>query len=269
MRQAESHSQIDLNRVATLIASAMAVLFLLCQMPPNAAADLPSYTEDPAPQAEPECEPDTPASLAIRDCSKLLGSNETDPRLRVRVYTMRGYAWLKEEEPIAAISDFTRAIELDATNISAIKGRARSYESLKKYDEALADWTNLIALRPKDTGVHRERGYLYQLAGQHELAIKDFTQALELDKNSMASLVGRAVSLESLERFDEALTDFETVIRTNSKFIPAYVARGEFWERRGNTQKAIADYQKALELNSINLKVRQALKRLGVFWVYP
>lgn len=46
---------------------------------------------------------------------------------QVRIFTMRGYAWLREEEPIAAISDFPRAIDIDPDNVSALKGRARSY----------------------------------------------------------------------------------------------------------------------------------------------
>ncbi len=241
---------------------------VLCFMAPRVAADLPSYTE-PIQKPPPVCEADTPASLAIRDCSKLLRSEDTDPQQRVQVYTHRGYAWLKEEEPLAAISDFTRAIELDPSHENALKGRARSHENLEKYVEAIEDWTRLIDLNKTDPDVYLQRGKIYHLAGKHELAVADFSHVLELDKKNLEGLVGRAVAFESLERFESALSDFATAITIDDKFIPAFVARGEFWQRRGDTKKAIADYQRALELNSINLKVRQALKKLGVFWIYP
>ncbi len=217
-----------------------------------------------------ECKPDTPAALKIPGCSKMLGSDEVDPKLRVRVYTMRGYAWLTEEEPIAAVSDFSRAIELDASNVSALKGRARAHEILKQYDKAIEDWSSLVAHNPEDPDFLRERGYAHHLAGQYELAVADFTHVLTaIDDKNLDSLVGRAQAFEKLGRFEETEADFETALKINEKYIAAYIARGAYWERRRATNKAIDDYQTALRLNSINLHVRQALQRLGMYWVYP
>jgi len=232
------------------------------------AGELPSYTETAKPEAS-ECEPDTPAYQAIRGCSNLLGSPDTDPQMRIRIYTMRGYAWLKEEEPLAAVSDFSRAIQLDASNASAIKGRARAFEILKQYGDAIEDWTRLIAAKPSEPENYRERAYTYHLNGNYKLAVADFTTVLKLDENNIDSWIGRANAYDALDKIPEALADFEGAIKVDAKYPAVFTARAEMWDRRGENLKAIADYQESLRLNSINLKVRQALQRLGISHPYP
>ncbi|MBU1211584.1 MAG: hypothetical protein KJ587_09975 [Alphaproteobacteria bacterium] len=232
------------------------------------AAGLPSYTEPVKPHAY-ECEPDTPAYQAIRGCSNLLGSPDTDPQMRIRIYTMRGYAWLKEEEPLAAVSDFSRAIQLDASNASAIKGRARAFEILKQYGDAIEDWTRLIAAKPSEPENYRERAYAYHLNGNYKLAVADFTAVLKLDEKNIDSWIGRANAYDALDKLPDALADFDSAIKLDATYPAVFTARAEMWDRRGENLKAIADYQESLKLNSINLKVRQALQRLGISHPYP
>lgn len=232
------------------------------------AAELPSYTEPAQPPAS-DCETDTPAYQAIRGCSNLLGQPDTDPRMRIRIYTMRGYAWLKEEEPLAAVSDFSRAIQLDASNASAIKGRARAFEILKQYSDAIEDWTRLIAAKPSEPDYYRERAYTYHLNGEYKLAVADFTSVLKLDEKNIDSWIGRANAYDAMDKLPEALADFEGAIKVSADNPAIFTARAEMWDRRGENLKAIADYSTSLRLNSINLKVRQALQRLGISHPYP
>ncbi len=236
----------------------------LCWATAAIAGGLPSYTEQPQPPPAAECEPDTPAYYAIRGCSALLGSPDTDPQTRIRIFTMRGYAWLKEEEPTAAISDFTRAIRLDTTNASAITGRARAHDQLKQYQEAAADWTRLINLNSKDPEPYRQRAYTYHLDGKFELAVADFTRVLELDKKHLDGRIGRALAYDAMDKLPEALDDFDKAIKVDARSPAVFQARAEMWDRRKENKKAIADYEASLRLNSINLKIRQALQRLGV-----
>lgn len=254
---------------ATLIGRAAIAAGALCWATAAFAGGIPSYTEQAAPPPAAQCEPDTPAYHAIRGCSALLGSPDTDPETRVRIFNMRGYAWLKEDEPVAAVSDFSRAIKLDETNISALTGRARAHEQLQQYSEATADWTRLVKLNPGNPEFYRQRANSYHLQGKYELAVADFTRVLELDEQSLEGHVGRALAYDAMDKLPEALADFESAIKVDARSPAVFQARAEMWDRRKENKKAIADYEQSLRLNSINLKIRQALQRLGVSHPYP
>ncbi len=225
------------------------------------AEEMPSYTD--ASKATKKCEEDTPSRQAIRGCTDLEKSPATDAAARIRTYTMRGFAWLKDEAPQAAIADFSRVIEMDPENLAAYKGRAWGHERLYQYREALKDWTRLIELKSNDPELYRERAYTHHLDGQHERAVADFTRVLELDKENLDSRIGRALAYDALNKLPEALADFESALRNNAKYTAVYVARGELWERRGEHENAIADYKNALRLGATSRKVKGALKRLG------
>lgn len=227
------------------------------------AEEIPSYAKDVTAVNKTPCKSDTRANQAIRGCTDFDEQTEIDLPTRVRTYTMRGYAWLKDEEPLAAVSDFSRAIKLDPDNTTAIRGRAWAYERLFQYENAIEDWTRLIKNWPQDPERYRERAYTYHLAGQYELAVEDFTRVMELDKSNLDSRIGRALAYDALNKVPEALADFETALELNDKYSAAYVARGEMWERRGKKDKAVTDFENAYKLNSSNQKVWLALKRLG------
>lgn len=228
---------------------------------PSIAEEVPTYTKEQT--VQPDCENDRPADRAIHGCPDMIEAPDGDPYERIRVYTMRGFAWLKDEEPIAAVSDFDRALQLDPENRSAIRGRAWAYERMEKYDGAIRDWTLLIKLNPREYEYFRERGYTYHLDSKYELAVADFSSALELDKNGIDSLIGRALAYGAMDKVPEALSDFEAAHTLNPKYSAVYIARAEMWERHGNIDNAIADYRSALELNTTNQKAAHALKRLG------
>jgi len=86
---------------------------------------------------------------------------------------------VKEDDK--AISDFTKAIELDPDNARYYSSRGASYERLEEYDEAISDATKAIELDSEDADSYSTRGSSYDKLGAHEKAISDYTKALELD----------------------------------------------------------------------------------------
>ena len=264
MREARRSQHADMGYTgpgrSTVLLTAAA--WSLCWMTAALAEKVPSYTEPAKPQVA--CEDDRPANQAIRGCTDLEGAPDPDPAIRVRSYTMRGFAWLKDEEPLAANSDFDRSIAIDPTNPSAYKGRAWAYERLHQFGDAIKDWTRIIALKPGDPELYRERAYTHLLDRNYKLAVADFSQVLKLDENNLDSRIGRAISHDSMNQLSEALADFEAAIKQNPKYTAVYIARGEMWERRGKKEKAVADFENALKLGATSRRVQFALKRLGV-----
>ncbi len=197
----------------------------------------------------------------IRACSAL--ANVADPQSRAGVYTMRGLAWLREEEPVAAAADFTRALQLDTVQLAALKGRARAYALLGKHELAARDWESVISVNPYLDENYRQRGTSLLAAGKHEEALADFTKSIAINPKSPDGYVGRATVYDHLNRRDKALNEFELAVGINSGLWTTYLARAEFADRRGDVQMAIENYKLVVKYNSRYWNAYKALHRLG------
>jgi len=90
----------------------------------------------------------------------------------------------------AAIADYTKAIELNASASKALKGRANCYFTKGLYNPGLADLTKVIELDPKDAVSYARRGQMNEKLGYAEPALEDFKKAYELDPtNEVAKTV--------------------------------------------------------------------------------
>ena len=211
-----------------------------------------------------DCEQIDSAPLVVRACSALMAEAKLDPMAKGRVFTMRGVAWLKEEEPAAAVSDFTRAINLDAGNINAIKGRARAYTLLGSHDLAAADWASIIGKKPNDEEAYRYRAAAHLAAGKSGQAMADFTMAIEIDPKSVEAYIGRAGVYEHLNEREKSMGEFSAALQIDPAYVPTYIARAEAAERWGDNKLAIDSYVTLLKYNGVFWQARKALQRLGV-----
>lgn len=212
-----------------------------------------------------ECILEGSESQEARACQQIKSDAKLDPLERGRTYTLRGFAWMKEEEPAAAVSDFSRAIALDATNISAIRGRAQAYAAMGKYNLSVADWTSIIALNPQDEAYFRERGATNLAAGNHEAALADYAKALEIKPKNAAAYVGRAAVHDVMKDRAKALKDFSDALSINPSYVPAYWERALMAERWGEKTLAIENYMKLLEYNGVFWDARKALQKHGIY----
>jgi TonB family protein len=81
----------------------------------------------------------------------------------------------------AAIADYTKAIELNASAARSLKGRANSYFAKSLYSLAITDLTKVIEIDPKDASVYARRGQAREKLGNAELALEDYRTANLLD----------------------------------------------------------------------------------------
>ena len=75
-----------------------------------------------------------------------------------------------------ALTDLTRAIDLDPANPWAIGERGETYRLMRRYDEALTDFTRAIDLAPAYAWAIASRGQAYLETGRYEEALADFTR---------------------------------------------------------------------------------------------
>ena len=230
----------------------IAVVSSVCLMPP-------AYSQTAS--AALNCEKSDMRAEAIRACSAL--ANVADPESRAGVYTMRGVAWLREEEPAAAAADFTRALELNPLQLAALIGRARAYTVLGKHDLAVSDWARVIVINPEQDESYRQRGASHLSAGRPHEALEDFNKAIELKPDIPDVYVSRASVYAHLNQRDMAIKEFDTAIGIDSKSWATYLARAEAADRWGDRTLAIESYKLVIKHNGRYWHAYKALHRLG------
>ena len=139
----------------------------------------------------------------------------------------------------AAISDFTKAHELDPTNPIYLINKSKAYNALQNYDSATIVLNQAAKLFPDNKDVKISKGWVFiytnefdlainlvnelkkaghtnsevsilsglahQLKGDFNQAIVDFSVLLDENKNDESILMSRAESYMSLQQYSKAL----------------------------------------------------------------
>ena len=109
-------------------------------------------------------------------------------------YEKRGNENIAKGNFEAAVNDFTRAIEMNGTDVGVLLGRGTSYFNRNSYTLAIADYTKAIELDPKNAAHYANRAEAQEKKGNVDLAVADYKKALDLDaanesaKSSLARL---------------------------------------------------------------------------------
>lgn len=156
----------------------------------------------------------------------------------------RGLLYVILHQPVEALQDFTKAIEVNPNIAAAYLYRAKCYHrNFRQKDKSVADYSMAISLAPRDAAGYLGRAELYD-----EIALYDERQALE--KNDDATYAH--VSEECLA----AIHDYSQVIALEPTHDGAYANRGLVYARKARAnknidfmEKAIADFEKAISLN--------------------
>ena len=110
-----------------------------------------------------------------------------------RAHINRGVHFLEQHDYERAVLDFTRAIELTASEPGTRAYRAYAYAKLGQRAHAVADATAGTKLNPAEMPLLRAedlevRASAYRILGQQELALRDFREAVhEMPKTSKAN----------------------------------------------------------------------------------
>lgn len=83
-----------------------------------------------------------------------------------------------------AITDFTKAIELEPDNLEHYNQRGTPHHKTGEYEKAIADFTKAIELGPQHPDCHIERGYVYYKMGKYQEMIQDCNEAVEKSPSS-------------------------------------------------------------------------------------
>ena len=216
--------------------------------------------------AEPrlQCNRDNMPAADVKACADLLNDPLLSPSDRSSIHAARAAQWMREDEPAAAVADYSRAIDADKTNFAALTGRARAYAALGEHKKAAADWSRIIALKPDNSDIYSQRGRSHLENGNTDAALADFTRAIELNPKNTEAFIGRAWVYDKLNDRKRVLQEFELAIVAGPELWSTYLARAELADRWGDKQMAIDNYELVIKYNHRYWDAYKALHRLGV-----
>lgn len=113
------------------------------------------------------------------------GSADTGS-LDFQYYENRGSSLLVNGSVNDALADFNKAIELNASAITALLGRGKIYFDRKSYTVAIADYSKVLEAEPNNAVAFARRGKTQDVLGNLELASADLKKAVELDPANAA-----------------------------------------------------------------------------------
>jgi len=144
----------------------------------------------------------------------------------------------------AALASITQAIQLNPDSSELWFDKARIFEQLKHYTEAVDAYDEAIALKPNNYSAHVNR------------ELVNGTLQENFDK-----LIGRGSAFIKKSRYEEGLACLNKVIEINPESVEAWSLRAEALSRSRAYQDAVYSYQKVIELN---LQLASAYYGMGI-----
>jgi len=137
----------------------------------------------------------------------------------------------------------------DPKDAKAYFNRGLAYDDKGQYDQAISDYSKAIELNPRLADAYNNRGNAYKNKGQNGQAISDYSKAIELNPRLADAYYNRGNSYDDKGQYDQAISDYSNAIEINSGIAEAYTNRGNAYSKKSQYDKAISDYSKAIEIN--------------------
>ena len=141
-----------------------------------------------------------------------------------------------------AISDFTKAIELNPKSAEAYYRRGIAYVDKANVDKALSDLNKAIELNPEYPEAYCGRGFAYTLK-----AVSEWRKGAKIKKIDPKSADSYYRSKDAY--FDNALSDLNKALELNPEYSEAYDFRVIIYSFKGQNDKVKADLNKRMEIH--------------------
>ena len=139
-------------------------------------------------------------------------------------YYWRGLACMRKNDLDTAVTDFTKAVQLNPVHSEAYFNRAVAFASKGDFDRCIADSTEAVRLNPKYGDANLIRGIAYGEKGEQGKAISDYSEAIRLNSSSAIAYACRGEAYKKTGETARANADFAEAKRRGFVQAPAQVA---------------------------------------------
>src|SRR5215475_3407542 len=170
-----------------------------------------------------------------------------------------GDAYTQTHDYTKAEAAYRKAVELDPTELSHLRGLGQTLLSEEKYQDALGVYQKLVDLMPDDSDNYLRLAQIYRELNQFDKAEESLAKARQYNPGSLEILYNQAMIYESQGRYEEAIrviSDAITGIKSQSSVIPSrrrslailYQQLGMLYREVQNYQAAIYAFQELAHL---------------------
>jgi tetratricopeptide (TPR) repeat protein len=176
----------------------------------------------------------------------------------LQILPSSGGTLFSRAEAYEALGQYDRAIQdldqalVDIPNNIGIRGRV--YLKKRDYDRALSDLNKALEVNASDQTALAGRGVVYLAKGDVDRALLDLDKAIEGRKTVSSFRNSRGLAYRKKGDVDRALEDFDDAVKyansDDDNRAEYLVNRADTWKDKGDWLKALEDYQSALTINS-------------------
>jgi len=168
-----------------------------------------------------------------------------------RAALLEGEKLIAANQYPGAIQAFTKAIGLRPDFfMRAYFARGNAYLHQDRPAEAFSDYNEILRRAPRNAVALAQRGICHSRLKDDEAALEDFNRALQIRPALVAALNGRGTVYLHRQQYPKAMQDFNEAIRISPRLPLGYLNRGNTEAAMGDESAAKADLKKAQELNS-------------------
>src|SRR4051812_24636324 len=103
-----------------------------------------------------------------------------------------------------AVADFSKAVQLDAKNVSAYQARGLEHFKLTEIKESISDFDKVVELQPDQEAYHWQRGISYYYAGEFEKGQKQFELHQSVNPNDVENAAWHFLCVARAKNLEEA-----------------------------------------------------------------
>ncbi|HET6931850.1 MAG TPA: tetratricopeptide repeat protein [Candidatus Acidoferrum sp.] len=175
------------------------------------------------------------------------------------LYDHLGDAYTQTHDFPKAEAAYRKAVDLDSSELTHLRGLAQTLLSEEKYPEALTAYQKLSDMLPDDADTYLRIAQIYRELHQLDKAEENLVKARQYAPGSLEVMYNEAMIYESQGRFEDAirvLSDAVTGVKAQSKVLPSrrrslsilYQQLGMLYKDTQNYQAAIYTFQELAHL---------------------
>ena len=161
-----------------------------------------------------------------------------------------GNAKYKKGDLDGAVTDYSRAIEIDPKYAEAYINRGVAKGKKGDLDGEIADYSRAIEIDPEYAEAYSNRGLVKRIKGDLDGAVADYSRAIEINPNYAVAYINRGNAKNEKGDLDGAVADYSRAIEIAPDYAMAYSNRGDVFQAKGQFDRAVADFNKEVELNT-------------------
>lgn len=186
---------------------------------------------------------EAPFIQTIKETSLTLQNDPDNQDARInRAHAFYTLGWYHQ-----ALPDYTKAIDLGATDGTLFLNRARCIDPSKNSQQAIQDAERAIEILPEDPACYLRLGDIYRIQKEYKNALPVYQLGLELDPKHAGLHTSLARLYTGLKNVAAAERSFNTAVECESFDAYPHYRRGIFLAGQQKHQQAIDDFTRFIE----------------------